>query len=125
MRSPRTIFVAIYFSTANLFHRPPSSRTCLIAITAALSHRAQANRAAGLGLARAATILGQAIEPVATGAATLVTGHAQYIELADEIAEDDCTVAGHGDNHRTASAILNAALITGGGFFRVTPTAAR
>jgi hypothetical protein len=25
----------------------------------------------------------------------LVTGHAQHIELADEIAEDDCAVAGH------------------------------
>jgi hypothetical protein len=49
----------------------------------------------------------------------------QHIELADEVAEYGGTVAGHGDNHRTASAILNAALITGGGFFRVTPTAAR
>ena len=45
--------------------------------------------------------------------------HAQHIELADEIAEYDCAVAGHGDHHRTAGAILNAALITGGGFFRV------
>ena len=35
------------------------------------------------------------VEPIAAIAHTLLTTHAQYIELADEIAEDDCAVAGH------------------------------
>jgi hypothetical protein len=47
----------------------------------------------------------------------LAAGHAQHIELADEIAEYDCAVAGHGHNHRTANAIINAASGNGGGFF--------
>jgi hypothetical protein len=36
--------------------------------------------------------LGQAITAIAPA---FLTGHAQHIELANEIAEDDCAVAGH------------------------------
>ena len=31
---------------------------------------------------------------------TFLTSDAQHFELADEIAEDDCAVAGHGDHDR-------------------------
>ncbi|MGB8140654.1 MAG: hypothetical protein WCF52_09215, partial [Pseudolabrys sp.] len=43
-----------------------------------------------------AVIFNQAIEPIATGPATFITGYAQHIELAGEIAEYDCAIAGHG-----------------------------
>jgi len=43
-----------------------------------------------------ATVLNQTIKMVATGATALLTVHVQHIEFADEIAEDDCAVAGHG-----------------------------
>ena len=36
------------------------------------------------------------IQLIAAVAPTLLTGHAQQIELADEIAEYDCAIAGHG-----------------------------
>jgi hypothetical protein len=42
-----------------------------------------------------ATTLDQMIYSVATGAATLGASHPQHIELAGEIAEYDCAVAGH------------------------------
>ena len=47
-------------------------------------------------LAVAATFLNQAARVTATIAPAFVTAHARQIELADEIAEDDCAVAGHG-----------------------------
>ena len=31
-----------------------------------------------------------------TGAVALVAGHAEHCELADQVTEDDCAVAGHG-----------------------------
>ena len=43
----------------------------------------------------AATLLNQTVQPITTIAPTLVAAHAQHIELADEIAECDCAVAGH------------------------------
>jgi hypothetical protein len=54
-----------------------------------------------------ASIIDEANDPVATRPATLVTSHAQHIELADKITEDDCAVAGHGGNHRIAANIEN------------------
>ena len=57
----------------------------------------------------ATTLLNETVQPITTVAPTFLTGDAQHIELANEITEYDCAVAGHGDNHRTASAILNAA----------------
>jgi hypothetical protein len=45
-------------------------------------------------LAVATTIINQALHLIAAVAATLVTGHAQQVELAGEVAEDDCAVAG-------------------------------
>ena len=50
-------------------------------------------------------IFNQAIEPIATGPATLVAGDIHYGELAGEVAEYDCVVAGHGrmDGDQTAS----------------------
>ena len=44
----------------------------------------------------AATFLDEPREEVATISAAFGTVHAQHIELADEVAEDDCAVAGHG-----------------------------
>ena len=41
------------------------------------------------------SIIDEAIEPIATGAATLVAGHAQQVEPAGEVAEYGGTVAGH------------------------------
>ncbi|MGC1981970.1 MAG: hypothetical protein WA711_14740, partial [Pseudolabrys sp.] len=32
-----------------------------------------------------------------------VAGHAQQVELADDIAEDDCAIAGHSDTHYSLS----------------------
>jgi hypothetical protein len=46
-----------------------------------------------LGLA--ATLIDEATDPIATGAATLVTSHAQQVEPAGEVAEYDCAVAGY------------------------------
>src|SRR5262245_35450830 len=43
----------------------------------------------------AATLVDQLGETIATIAPAFVTGHAQHIELADQIAEDDCAVVGH------------------------------
>ena len=43
-----------------------------------------------------ATIIDQALHLIATVAAALGTGHAQAIELAEQITEYDCAVAGHG-----------------------------
>ena len=39
------------------------------------------------------------IKMVATGATALFTVDVQHIKLADEIAEDDCSVAGHSDTN--------------------------
>jgi hypothetical protein len=39
---------------------------------------------------------------VTAGALALSASHAQHIELADEVAEYDCAVASHCNNHRTA-----------------------
>jgi hypothetical protein len=47
------------------------------------------------GRAVTATLIDQTAKAIATGPATLVTGHAQDIEPACQIAEDDCAVAGH------------------------------
>ena len=44
----------------------------------------------------AATLLNETVQAITTIAPALLTGHAQHIELADEIAEYDCAVAGHG-----------------------------
>jgi len=41
------------------------------------------------------SIIDEAIEPIATGAATLVTGYTQQVEPAGEAAEYGGTVAGH------------------------------
>ena len=41
-----------------------------------------------------ATVFNYAIQPIATGAFTLAASHAQHIELADEITENDWAVAG-------------------------------
>lgn len=41
------------------------------------------------------SIIDEAIEPIATGAATLVTGYTQQVEPAGEVAEYGGTVAGH------------------------------
>jgi hypothetical protein len=46
-------------------------------------------------LAITATLIDEAGEAVAAIAPALLTTHAQQIELANEIAEDDCAVAGH------------------------------
>jgi hypothetical protein len=43
-----------------------------------------------------AALTNEAEEDIAAIPATLLTGHPQYVELADEIAEDDCAFAGHG-----------------------------
>jgi hypothetical protein len=43
----------------------------------------------------AATRIDEAGEAIATVAPALLTTHAQHIELADKISEDDCAVAGH------------------------------
>ena len=43
----------------------------------------------------AATLLDETARAVTTIAPALVAGDAQHIELADEIAEYDCAVAGH------------------------------
>ena len=51
-------------------------------------------------LAVAAAPLNQTIEPIAAITLALFTAHAKQLELADEIAEDDCAVAGHGDHDR-------------------------
>ena len=48
----------------------------------------------------AATFLDEPREDVATFSSAFGTGHAQHIELADEIAEDDGAVAGHDDHDR-------------------------
>ena len=49
----------------------------------------------------AATLLDESIQPITAIAPALGAGHAQHIELADEIAEYDCAVAGHeGPNYR-------------------------
>ena len=52
-------------------------------------------------LAIMATLIDEAGEAVAAITPALLAGHAQQIELDDEIAEDDCAVAGHGDHDRT------------------------
>ena len=44
-----------------------------------------------------ATLLNQTIKTVATGATALLTVDVQHIELADEITENDCAVAGHSE----------------------------
>jgi hypothetical protein len=54
-------------------------------------------------LAIAATPLDETIQPITAVASALLTTHAQHIELADEIAEDDCAVAGHGNYDRIES----------------------
>ena len=41
------------------------------------------------------TLLDEAVQPITTVAPALLATHAQEVELADEIAEDDCAVAGH------------------------------
>jgi hypothetical protein len=51
-------------------------------------------------LAVAATIIDQALHLIATIAAAFLTGDAQHFELADEIAEDDCAVAGALNHHK-------------------------
>jgi len=43
----------------------------------------------------AATIIDQAGQAIAASAAALLTGHPQHVELADQITEDDCAVAGY------------------------------
>jgi hypothetical protein len=43
----------------------------------------------------AATLTNEAGQDIVAIAPALLTTHAQHIELADEIAEDDCAVAGH------------------------------
>ena len=58
----------------------------------------------------ATTFFDETIHRITAVAPALFASNAQHIELADEIAEYDCAVAGHGDHHRTASAILNACL---------------
>jgi hypothetical protein len=40
-------------------------------------------------------LLDQALHSVTTGPLALAANHAQHIELADQIAEDGCAVAGH------------------------------
>jgi len=47
-------------------------------------------------LAVAATISDQALHLIAARTTTLIARHPKVIELADEVAEDDCAVAGHG-----------------------------
>jgi hypothetical protein len=51
----------------------------------------------GLSLAagNAATLLDETIQPITAIAPAFLTTHAQHIELADQIREDDCAVAGH------------------------------
>ena len=48
----------------------------------------------------AATFLDETIKPITAVAPAFGTGHAQHIELADEVAEDDCAVARHSDHDR-------------------------
>ena len=43
----------------------------------------------------AAALRNETVQSITTIAPALLTTHAQDIELADEIAEDDCAVAGH------------------------------
>src|SRR5262249_12913335 len=52
----------------------------------------------------AATLFDQTLHLIATGAAALGAVDIKHIELADQIAEDDCAVAGHfnGSPHRAA-----------------------
>ena len=42
-----------------------------------------------------ATLLDETVQLITAIAPALLTGYSQHIELADEIAEDDCAVAGH------------------------------
>ena len=46
-------------------------------------------------LAIATTLLDETVQPIATIAPAFLTTHAQHIEPADEIAEDDCAITGH------------------------------
>ena len=50
----------------------------------------------------AATLLDQTIKTITTRARALLTVDVQHIELADQITEYDCAVAGHGDDRHTA-----------------------
>ena len=48
-------------------------------------------------------LINQMLHSITARTPALVTRDAQHIELADEVTEYDCAVAGHNDNHRTAS----------------------
>ena len=41
------------------------------------------------------TLLDETVQTITAITPTFLTSDAQHIELADEVAEDDCTVAGH------------------------------
>jgi hypothetical protein len=61
-------------------------------------------------------LIDEAAKPVVASSVALVASNSQHIEPADQVTEDDCASAGHGGNHRTASAIINAAPGNWGGF---------
>jgi hypothetical protein len=72
-----------------------------------------------------AMLIDEAAKPVVASSVALVASNSQHIEPADQVTEDDCASAGHGGNHRTASAIINAAPGNWGRLFvtpSVTPT---
>jgi hypothetical protein len=58
-----------------------------------------------MSLAVPATLLDETGEAIAAVTLALVATHAQHFGLADEIAEDDCAVAGHRSDLKIATGI--------------------
>lgn len=56
-------------------------------------------------LAVTATAIDDLIQPVATGTKTLGASHIHIIELADEVAKDNCVIAGMAASNNNAVAI--------------------
>ena len=81
-----------YNTLAKSWHRAPHGSFILCAIF--FGHSAVSSSSQSMSLAL--RLIDETIQPITAVAPALLAGHAQHIELADEIAEDDCAVAGHG-----------------------------